>query len=122
MNLVESITDTEWKRALRAFRTYLKLEKQLSDNSIDAYLRDVSHLAQYAIEPALRDSMPSLLATLCLTPDTLIDSLITRLPSFTPLSRPRQTDADAALQWLRGRGKVKKNYTADSLIYDLYGN
>lgn len=79
-------------------------------------------VAQYALEPALRDSMPSLLSTLCLTPDTLVDSLITRLPSFTPLSRPRQTDADAALQWLRGRGKVKKNYTADSLIYDLYGN
>ena len=31
-------------------------------------------------------------------------------------------DADAALQWLRGRGKVKKNFTADSLIYDLYGH
>ena len=50
MNIVNSITDPDWKRALRSFRTYLKLEKQLSDNSIEAYLRDVSHLAQFAIE------------------------------------------------------------------------
>lgn len=50
MNLVQSITDPEWRRALNALRTYLKLEKQLSDNSIEAYLRDVSHLAQFAVE------------------------------------------------------------------------
>ena len=50
MNIVESIDDPKWKRAIRDFRSYLKLERQLSDNSIDAYLRDVSHLAQYAID------------------------------------------------------------------------
>jgi integrase/recombinase XerD len=50
MNLVQSITDPEWRRALNAFRTYLKLEKQLSDNSIAAYLNGVSHLAQFAVE------------------------------------------------------------------------
>lgn len=50
MNIIESIQDPDWKRAMRDFRSYLKLEKQLSDNSIEAYLRDVSHLAQYAVE------------------------------------------------------------------------
>jgi integrase/recombinase XerD len=50
LNIVESIDDPKWKRAIRDFRSYLKLERQLSDNSIDAYLRDVSHLAQYAID------------------------------------------------------------------------
>lgn len=49
MNIVETIQNPEWTRALRDFRSYLKLERQLSDNSIDAYLRDVSHLALYAI-------------------------------------------------------------------------
>ena len=50
VNIVQSITNPDWRRALRSFRTYLKLEKRLSDNSVEAYLRDVSHLAQYAIE------------------------------------------------------------------------
>ena len=50
MNIIESIDEPKWKRAIRDFRSYLKLERQLSDNSIDAYLRDVSHLAQYAID------------------------------------------------------------------------
>ncbi len=50
VNIVQSITNPDWRRALHSFRTYLKLEKRLSDNSVEAYLRDVSHLAQYAIE------------------------------------------------------------------------
>ena len=48
MNIIESIENPEWKRALRDFRSYLKLERQLSENSVEAYLRDVSHLALYA--------------------------------------------------------------------------
>ena len=50
MNIVESITDPAWRAALRSFRAWLKLERQLSDNSVEAYLRDVSHLAQLAAE------------------------------------------------------------------------
>ena len=49
MNIIESIENPEWKRALRDFRSYLKLERQLSENSVEAYLRDVSHLALYAV-------------------------------------------------------------------------
>ena len=49
MNIVESIENPAWKRAIRDFRNYLKLERQLSDNSVDAYLRDVSHLAMLAV-------------------------------------------------------------------------
>lgn len=48
MNIIETIQDKDWKRALRNFRSYLKLERQLSDNSVEAYLRDVSNLAHYA--------------------------------------------------------------------------
>lgn len=48
MNIIESIENPEWKRALHDFRSYLKLERQLSENSVEAYLRDVSHLALYA--------------------------------------------------------------------------
>jgi integrase/recombinase XerD len=36
-----------WAEHLDAFRFYLKLEKSLSENSIDAYLNDVKKLAAY---------------------------------------------------------------------------
>ena len=45
MNIVDSITDPDWRRAMRGFRTYLTLERQLSGNSVDAYLHDVAQLA-----------------------------------------------------------------------------
>ena len=50
VNIVESISNPEWKRAIRDFRNYLMLERQLSENSVEAYLRDVSHLAIMAAE------------------------------------------------------------------------
>jgi integrase/recombinase XerD len=37
----------EWKHALRNFETYLRLEKSLSENSVEAYLNDVSKIEQY---------------------------------------------------------------------------
>ncbi|MBR1792326.1 MAG: tyrosine-type recombinase/integrase, partial [Bacteroidales bacterium] len=37
-----------WRHHLRAFETYLKLEKGLASNSVEAYLRDVGHLMRYA--------------------------------------------------------------------------
>lgn len=60
MNAIESIDNADWKRAVRSFRMYLKLERQLSDNSIEAYLRDVSHLAQFATERGLKPEEVSL--------------------------------------------------------------
>jgi integrase/recombinase XerD len=37
----------DWKSALGSFKSYLKLERSLSANTIDAYLRDVEKLYQY---------------------------------------------------------------------------
>ena len=39
-----------WKRALKEYRNYLVLEKALSDNSVEAYLRDVKKLSTFCIE------------------------------------------------------------------------
>lgn len=36
-----------WTRYMRNFETYLRLEKNLSSNSVEAYLRDVGHLARF---------------------------------------------------------------------------
>ncbi|MCQ2278094.1 MAG: tyrosine recombinase [Bacteroidales bacterium] len=44
-----------WPQYIRNYETYLRLERHLAANSVEAYLRDVSHLARYAetnnIEP-----------------------------------------------------------------------
>ena len=37
-----------WARWLRDYETYLRLERNMSDNTVQAYLRDVSHLRRYA--------------------------------------------------------------------------
>lgn len=39
-----------WKQSLRNFETYLRLEKSLSENSVEAYLSDVSKLEKYFTE------------------------------------------------------------------------
>ncbi len=39
-----------WRREVRDFETYLKLEKGLADNSIQAYLRDIAHLSRFMQE------------------------------------------------------------------------
>jgi integrase/recombinase XerD len=38
----------DWRSAIKGFQAYLKLEKGLSDNSIEAYSRDIEKLQQYA--------------------------------------------------------------------------
>ena len=50
MNQIEAVDSPEWRRAMRDFKSWLTLERHLSDNSIEAYLRDVSLLARYATE------------------------------------------------------------------------
>ena len=39
---------SDWSRYIRDFETYLRLERNLADNSVQAYLRDVGHLRNYA--------------------------------------------------------------------------
>jgi integrase/recombinase XerD len=39
-----------WKSAILGFKSYLTIERSLSDNSIDAYIRDVKKLANFAKE------------------------------------------------------------------------
>lgn len=39
---------SDWSRYIRDFETYLRLERNLADNSVQAYLRDVEHLRNYA--------------------------------------------------------------------------
>jgi len=46
-----------WKQSFRNFETYLRLEKSLSENSIEAYLNDILKLERYIIE-AGRDIGP----------------------------------------------------------------
>lgn len=52
-NSPDSPTDmcsADWQRNRRDFETWLKLEKGLADNSVQAYLRDVGHMAQFMSE------------------------------------------------------------------------
>lgn len=50
----------DWRRDIRDFETWLKLEKGLSDNSIEAYLRDVDHLARFMVEQNIEPENVSL--------------------------------------------------------------
>lgn len=45
-----------WKQSFRNFETYLRLEKSLSENSIGAYLNDVSKLENYFSENGIEIS------------------------------------------------------------------
>lgn len=38
-----------WERTLRAYRTYIKLEKHLSDNTVQAYMRDLKDFSHYVL-------------------------------------------------------------------------
>ena len=39
-----------WKRAIKEYRNYLVLEKALSDNTVQAYIRDVRKLSSFCLE------------------------------------------------------------------------
>jgi integrase/recombinase XerD len=55
----------DWRTAIKGFQTYLKLEKGLSANSVEAYSRDIEKLEQYA------DSLPAQLKPDAFTLDDL---------------------------------------------------
>jgi len=38
-----------WERSIKHFKSYLQIERSLSDNSVEAYSRDIRKLASYAI-------------------------------------------------------------------------
>ena len=38
----------DWRSAIKGFQAYLKLEKSMADNSVEAYSRDIEKLYQYA--------------------------------------------------------------------------
>lgn len=40
----------DWQRATKGFRSYLKLERSLSENTVEAYLRDVSNLELFCVD------------------------------------------------------------------------
>ena len=42
--------------SIKAFKSYLKIERSLSDNSIVAYTRDIKKFADYAINLELSES------------------------------------------------------------------
>jgi integrase/recombinase XerD len=50
--------DLSWKEAIKDFEIYLRLEKSLSQNSIEAYLNDISKLEQFISESG-RDVKPA---------------------------------------------------------------
>lgn len=49
--------EREWQRTLRDFEVYLRLEKKMSENSVEAYRHDVGLLSDYALAMA-RPKLP----------------------------------------------------------------
>lgn len=44
-----------WESSIKGFKSYLQIERSLSDNSVQAYIRDVKKLANYAIPLKLNE-------------------------------------------------------------------
>jgi len=44
-----------WEKSIKEFKSYLKIERSLSDNTIDSYLRDVSKLSCFSQEKNLNE-------------------------------------------------------------------
>ena len=36
-----------WEKELQEYIYYIRLEKKLSDNTVEAYIRDLKHMAEY---------------------------------------------------------------------------
>jgi len=50
-----------WKQSYRNFETFLRLEKSLSENSVEAYLNDISKLERYFKETG-KDILPAIVS------------------------------------------------------------
>lgn len=46
----------DWKSTIGGFKSYLKLEKSLSENTVEAYIRDINKLTQYLDHKSLKQS------------------------------------------------------------------
>ena len=44
-----------WKKSITEFKSYLRIERSLSDNTIDSYLRDIQKLANFSEEKDLTE-------------------------------------------------------------------
>ena len=44
-----------WKKSINDFKSYLKIERSLSDNSVQAYIRDINKFSAYAIDLELHE-------------------------------------------------------------------
>lgn len=44
-----------WKQSIKEFKSYLRIERSLSDNTIDSYLRDIHKLARFSEEKNLNE-------------------------------------------------------------------
>ena len=44
-----------WEKSIKEFKSYLKIERSLSDNTIDSYLRDVRKLSDFSQEKNLNE-------------------------------------------------------------------
>ena len=44
-----------WKQSIKEFKSYLRIERSLSDNTIDSYLRDIQKLANFSEEKHLTE-------------------------------------------------------------------
>ena len=44
-----------WKQSIKEFKSYLRIERSLSDNTIDSYLRDIRKLAKFSEEKDLNE-------------------------------------------------------------------
>lgn len=52
----------DWKSTINAYKSYLLLERSLSSNSVNAYLRDIEKLAQFSLD-TLSKSNPCKIST-----------------------------------------------------------
>ena len=45
--------ESTWRRYIQSFKSYLKLERGLADNSVEAYMLDVRHLEGYGVDKGI---------------------------------------------------------------------
>ena len=44
-----------WKTSIKGFKSYLKIERSLSENSVESYIRDIKKLEEYSIRMGISE-------------------------------------------------------------------